>query len=200
MVMRAPANMPFTPVDHHQFSDNMNVVARIVKGDVEVNDLCLAAFIDGQCRGATYATEGGLYMLTVAGNAEEASKTVRFATIYNGEEVWFNEKLQWLSDWIYGDLDEPQLFDLDNTSGIDDVTASSSIIISPSVVTDVVNVVSGELLSSVTVYSINGQIIKRVTPDNNRVSVDMRNLIEGVYIIEARTRSGLSAIKQIIKQ
>ena len=24
--------MPFTPVDHHQFSDNMNVVARVVKG------------------------------------------------------------------------------------------------------------------------------------------------------------------------
>ncbi len=27
MVMRAPGELPFTPVDHHQFSDNMNVVA-----------------------------------------------------------------------------------------------------------------------------------------------------------------------------
>lgn len=36
--------MPFTPADHHQFSDNMNVVARVVKGDVDVNGKLLDHF------------------------------------------------------------------------------------------------------------------------------------------------------------
>ncbi|MBQ5508417.1 MAG: T9SS type A sorting domain-containing protein [Muribaculaceae bacterium] len=36
--------MPFTPVDHHQFSDNMNVVARVVNGDVDVNGKLLDHF------------------------------------------------------------------------------------------------------------------------------------------------------------
>ena len=105
--------MPFTPVDHHQFSDNMNVVARVMKGDVELSDLCLAAFIDDECRGATYATDDGLYLLTIAGNADETGKSVRFATMIDGEIVWLCEQLTWISDWIYGDLDEPQILTID---------------------------------------------------------------------------------------
>ncbi len=104
--------MPFTPVDHHQFSDNMNVVARVMKGDMELTNLCLAAFIGDECRGATYATDDGLYLLTIAGNADESGKSVRFATMINGEVVWLHEQLTWISDWIYGDLDEPQILTL----------------------------------------------------------------------------------------
>jgi hypothetical protein len=199
LLIKAAGNMPFMPVDHHQFSDNMNVVARIVKGDVEVDDLCLAAFVDGECRGATYATENGLYMLTVAGNADEAGKTVRFATIYNGDKVWFAEQLQWLSDWIYGDLDEPQVFDLE-TSGINDVISSSSIVISPAVVTDVINVRAGDILKEVNIYTINGKLIDRFTPDSNEASLNLGHLIDGVYFVEARTYSGTRAIKQILKR
>lgn len=199
-MMFAPRNLPFNPVDHHQFSDNMNIVARVVKGDIQVNDLCLAAFVDGECRGVTTATSDGYYMLTVAGNADEAGKTVRFATIYNGEQRWFSEELQWLSDWIYGDLDEPQLLDLNNTSAIETVTASSSITISPAVVTDVINVSAGDILKEVKVYSINGSLIDSFTVDDNRVTLSLSHLLDGVYFIEARTHSGSRAIKQILKQ
>ena len=200
VVMSAPRNLPFTPVDHHEFSDNMNVVARVVKGDVEVNDLCIAAFVDGECRGVTTATEDGLYLLTVAGNADEAGKTVRFATVYNGDEVWFSEELQWLSDWIYGDLDEPQVFDLNNTSAIENVISSSRIVITPAVVTDVINVKAGDILSEVNVYSFNGKLIDRFTPDNNQATFNLSHLIDGVYFVEARTYTGARAVKQIIKR
>ncbi len=200
MMMSAAASMPFTPADHHQFSDNMNVVARIVKGDVEVNDLCLAAFIDGECRGATYATDDGYYMLTVAGNADEAGKTVRFATIYGGEEVWFSEEMQWLSDWIYGDLDEPQLLDLNNSSGINNVISSSTITITPAVVTDVINVSAGDILKVVNVYSFDGKLLDSFTPEDNHATINLSHLIDGVYFVEARTYSGARAIKQILKR
>ena len=200
VMMNAPRNLPFTPVDHHEFSDNMNIVARIVKDDVEVNDLCLAAFVDGECRGVTTATEDGYYLLTVAGNADEAGKTVRFATIYNGEERWFSEQLQWLSDWIYGDLDEPQILDLNNTSAIENVIASSSIVITPAVVTDVINVRAGDILKEVNIYSINGKLIDKFTPDNNDATFSVSHLIDGVYFVEARTATGARAVKQIIKK
>ena len=199
VMMRAADNMPFTPVDHHQFSDNMNVVARVVNGDVEVNDLCLAAFVDGECRGATYAASDGLYLLTVAGNADEAGKAVRFATIYNGELVWFAEELSWLSDWIYGDLDEPQLLDL-STSGIYDMTSRSSIMIWPTLVSDVINVSADDMLKSVKVYSVNGAQVNSFSLDDNRATLDLSHLVKGVYFVEARTDSGVRSIKQIIKQ
>ena len=191
--------MPFTPVDHHQFSDNMNVVARVVNGDVEVNDLCLAAFVDGECRGATYAASDRLYLLTVAGNADEAGKAVRFATIDNGELVWFAEELSWLSDWIYGDLDEPQVLDL-STSGIYDMTSRSSIMIWPTLVSDVINVSADDMLKSVKVYSVNGAQVNSFSLDDNRATLDLSHLVKGVYFVEARTDSGVRSIKQIIKQ
>ena len=200
MMMNAPRNLPFTPVDHYQFSDNMNIVARVMKDGVEINDLCIAAFVDGECRGVTTATEDGYYLLTVAGNADEAGKIVRFATIYNGEERWFSEELQWLSDWIYGDLDEPQILDLNSTSAIENVIVPSGITITPAVVTDVINVRAGDILKEVNVYSVNGKLIDRFTPDNNEASLNLGHLIDGVYFVEARTHSGARAVKQIVKK
>ena len=139
-------------------------------------------------------------MLTIAGNADEAGKTVRFATIYNGEEVWFSEELQWLSDWIYGDLDEPQVLDLNNTSGIGNVISSSSIIISPAIVQDVINVRAGDILKEVNVYSVNGKLLDHFTLDDNHATFNLSHLLDGVYFIEARTQSGSRAIKQVLKR
>ena len=199
-VMKAPANLPFTPLDHHQFSDNMNVAARAMNGDVEMDNLCIAAFIGDECRGATTATTDGLYLLTVAGNAEETGQVVRFATIYNGEVVWFNEELQWVSDWIYGNLDEPQIFTLE-TSGVDNLNADATgIKITPTVIVDVVNVSAGDLLKSVMVYSANGKLLESVTPNDNQVTLNLSHLIDGVYFVEARTYSGARAVKQVIKR
>ena len=199
-VMKAPANLPFTPLDHHQFSDNMNVVARAMNGDVEMDNLCIAAFIGDECRGVTTATTDGLYLLTVAGNAEETGQVVRFATIYNGEVVWFNEELQWVSDWIYGNLDEPQIFTLE-TSGVDNLNADATgIKITPTVIVDVVNVSAGDLLKSVMVYSANGKLLESVTPNDNQVTLNLSHLIDGVYFVEARTYSGARAVKQVIKR
>ena len=199
-VMRAPEHLPFTPVDHHQFSDNMNVVARIVQDDVPVDDLCLAAFVDGECRGVTTATDDGLYLLTIAGNADEAGKTVYFATLWGGEKVWFAERLQWLSDWIYGDLEQPQVFDLNNTSGVANVMASTSITITPTVVTDVINVRAGDLLGEVKVYTLDGKCVDKFTLDDNQATLNLSSLIAGIYFVEATTQSGQRVIQQIIKR
>ena len=198
--MRAPADLPFTPVDHHQFSDNMNVVARIVKDGVGMDDLCLAAFVDGECRGVTTATDEGLYLLTIAGNADEAGKNVYFATVYGGEKVWFVERLQWLSDWIYGDLEQPQVFNLVNTSAVHNVVATARIVISPTLVTDVVNVASDDLLTEVNVYALDGKRTDHIAPHDNQATLSLSHLPAGVYFVEARTATGTRTVQQIVKR
>jgi hypothetical protein len=202
MVMRAPGESPFTPVDHHQFSDNMNVVARIVKDDVEMSNMCLAAFIDDECRGVTTATDDGYYLLTVAGNAEETGKNVRFATIYEDKVLWFDNQLQWQSDWIYGDLDDPQIFNI-TTSGVDDIAGAASsarITITPAIVTDVVNVRADDVLHSARLYSASGALISVFSINGHEATLNMSSLIDGAYFVEVSTVSGTRAIKKILKK
>ena len=197
----SPGELPFTPVDHHQFSDNMNVVARAMNGDAELTDLCIAAFVGDECRGVATATEGGLYLLTVSGNAEESGQKVRFATIYDGEQVWFQEELPWVGDIIYGDLDEPQVLNL-NLSGITDVGADAGgIIITPTLVRDVVNVRSGSLLGVVAVYTAGGACVARHTNINDNVtSLNIGDLPAGVYFVEAVAAGGNRVVKRVVKQ
>ncbi len=198
---RASEPLPFTPVDHHRFSDNMNVVARIVDGENEVNNLCLAAFVDGECRGVTTATPDGYYMLTIAGNPEETGKSVRFATYHKNEIEYFDEQLNWRSDWIYGDLDEPQIFKL-RTSGIDNVGNGSitAITITPTIVDDVINVRAPEVLASVNIFAGSGALVDQYKLDTDQATLSMSHLSEGVYFVEVITVGGTRAVKKVIKR
>ena len=198
--MRAPMQLPFTPVDHHQFSDNMNVVARVIDGDTQVDDLCIGAFVDGECRGVTTATDDGLYMLTVAGNADEAGKVVHFATIWGGRQVWFAEQLPWLSDVIYGDLEQPRVFDLQGASAVAYVKASTTITVTPTLVSDVIRVSAGDILRQVNIYALDGKCFDRFAPDADHATFNLSHLAAGTYFVEAITQSGQRAVQQIVKQ
>ena len=198
---RASSNSPFEPVDHHQFSDNMNVVAHLMVDGVRVDTLFIGAFIDDECRGVTTATEDGYYLLTIAGNAEEMGKNVKFATMIDGQIVNINEQLPWVSDIIYGDLDEPVLLTV-GSSAVDDIQAlGSNITVTPTLVQDAVQVRSDALLGSVTVYSVGGSIVVRLSQINeNAVTISLDHVSPGVYFVEAITNDGYRVVKQIIKQ
>jgi hypothetical protein len=200
-VVRVPAHSPFTPVDHHQFSDNMNVVAHVMKDDALVDTLTVAAFVDGQCRGVTTATDDGYYLLTVAGNADETGKKVYFATVIDNEVIWMNEYLQWGSDVVYGDLDEPQLLTI-AYSGVNDVNAlGNKISIYPTLVRDMIHVKSGSELLSVRVYSPNGSRVDEVKHvGDNHTSLNLSHLPTGVYLVEATTVNGTHAVTRIVKR
>ncbi len=198
---RSSSNSPFEPVDHHQFSDNMNVVAHVMVDDVLVDTLFVGAFIDDECRGVTTATEDGYYLLTIAGNADEMGKYVKFATMIEGQIVTINEQLPWVSDIIYGDLDEPVLLTV-GSSGVNDIQVmNSNITVTPTLVKDAIQVRSDALLGSVTVYSVSGSIVVRLSQINeNAVSISLDHVSAGVYFVEAMTTDGYRVVKQIIKQ
>ena len=200
-LMPQRAYSPFTPVDHHRFSDNMNVVARVFVNDIEVDTLSVGAFVGDECRGVATATEGGYYMLTIAGNAEEAGSEVSFRTVINGEVVNINEKLAWGSDMLYGDLDEPVKLTVSST-GVEDITKlTDGIVITPTIVRDMIHVRSGSLLKAVVIYSMNGTAVEMVQDiNNNEAVVNMCNVPAGVYMVEAVTVNGNHVVKRIVKQ
>ena len=200
-VMRSAAYAPFDPVDHHQFSDNMNVVARVMVEGQQVDTLTVGAFIGGECRGVTSATEDGYYLFTIAGNAEETGQKVSFVTMINGNQVKINEELTWVSDIIYGDLDEPVLLTV-GSSGVQDIReTATSISITPTLVRDAVQVRSDVLLHTVTVYSSSGSTVARQTRINDHVvTVSLDHVASGVYFVEATTTDGYRIVKEIIRQ
>ena len=176
----------------------MNVVAHVMVDDVLVDTLFVGAFIDDECRGVTTATEDGYYLLTIAGNADEMGKYVKFATMIEGQIVTINEQLPWVSDIIYGDLDEPVLLTV-GSSGVNDIQVqNSNIIVTPTLVQDAIQVRSDALLGSVTVYSV---IVAHLSQINeNAVSINLEHVSAGVYFVEAMTIDGHRVVKQIIKQ
>ena len=201
-LMAAPAQWnPFVPVDHHQYSDNMNVVAVVTQGGEPIDTLCVAAFIGDECRGVTRATADGLYLLTVAGNADESNTAVRFATMINGKVVWMREQLSWMSDAIYGDLDAPQQLTIpSNENAVDDMFASGTILITPIVVRDVVRVRADEQLAQLRVFSVGGACLERRDVADNVATLNLSHLAPGVYLVEAATVNGNRTIKRIIKE
>ena len=102
---------------------------------------------------------------------------------------------------ILGDLDEPTALTI-ATSGVNDLAADSDgILISPTLVRDVVNVRAGSLLESVTVYSTGGAQVARVSRiGDNAAQVDLSRLDAGVYFVEAVTATGNRVVKRIVKQ
>ncbi len=197
--VRAPLHSPFNPVDHRLFSDNMNVVAHVSVDGVRVDTLSVAAFVDGECRGVTRATDDGYYMLTIAGNAEETGKRVYFATVIDGETMWMNEHVSWLSDIIYGDLDEPMQLTI-ASSELDGVRQSQDgITITPTLVRDVVTVIAGSPLQQVSVLAPNGACVARQKCLDNTATLHLEHLPAGVYLVEATTLGGTHTVRRIIK-
>ena len=126
---------------------------------------------------------------------------MKFATMIDGQIVNINEQLPWVSDIIYGDLDEPVLLTV-GSSAVDDIQAlGSNITVTPTLVQDAVQVRSDALLGSVTVYSVGGSIVVRLSQINeNAVTSSLDHVSPGVYFVEAITNDGYRVVKQIIKQ
>ncbi|MBN2663154.1 MAG: T9SS type A sorting domain-containing protein [Bacteroidales bacterium] len=64
---------------------------------------------------------------------------------------------------------------------------------------DFLNIQSNELINSVQIYSINGQVIKGVNVNSNNTRIDISNLQQGVYIVNINTENGTSTTKLIIE-
>ncbi|WP_250433778.1 T9SS type A sorting domain-containing protein [Hanstruepera flava] len=69
--------------------------------------------------------------------------------------------------------------------------------ISPNPTTGIVNIKGVENLKKVTVYTINGQLIKSFTNNHNIQRIDIGTLPLGIYVLNIHTESGIKNIKLI---
>jgi hypothetical protein len=188
---------PFTPVDHHNFSDNMNVIATLNDGNIPVDTAWVAAYIDNECRGVTKAIKG-IYYITVAANAEEAGKLVNFRTFYDGEVKAIQENVEFMSDAIDGDPENPVTLTIGNGLGIDEMLYAG-INITPVKTQRMVHVSSEKPLRNVDVFSTVGMQVKSLPVHGNQTDIDLLTLADGVYLVKAVDLEGNMTVKRIIK-
>ena len=99
----------FTPVDKHLYPDNMTMVIQLLDGSAVVDTAEVAAFIDGECRGATRAYNG-LYYLIITG--EGSNKPMQIYSCIDGRIVLIDDSQFFVSDDNIGDPWAPYVIDL----------------------------------------------------------------------------------------
>ena len=200
--VKAPAEqgwMPFTPVDHHMFSDNMNVIAQVRDGNQAIDTLAIGAFVGGECRGAVRCT-GGLYYLTIAGNTNENNLPIELHAFIDGEERVIDNDLVFVVDVIVGTPDAPYVINI-NGSGVDDMTvADARIRITPTVTQGPVKVSTGEGLAAVRLYSASGALLESHNPHGAEIlELDLAGRDNGFYIVEAVSMNGQRRSQRVVR-
>ena len=118
-VFLAPHHSPlatyYDPVDSHEYPDNMTLIAVVKKDGQETDAAEVAAFVGEECRGAvTY--NNGYYFLTVMGDAQsDTYSKVEIRVHIDGEE-YVVQQMDFISDAMFGSLEEPYVLDVDATA------------------------------------------------------------------------------------
>jgi len=108
----------FKPVPLGLYPGNMTMTIQLTAVDGSPIDTCeVAAFIGDECRGATRASDNGLYYLVISGDGAGQAMTLR--TCINGDIIDIDKTQQYVSDANIGTSWEPYVIDLgDVLSGI----------------------------------------------------------------------------------
>lgn len=128
--MAAPRRAPeylriFNPVPLGLYPSNMTMAIQLRDGDAVVDTAEVAAFISDECRGATRASENGIYYLVVSGDGAGQSMTLR--TCLDGEIIDIDNTQMYVSDANIGTSWEPYVIDLKNVlSGISSIVTDDS--------------------------------------------------------------------------
>ncbi|MBR6979022.1 MAG: hypothetical protein IKH88_04220 [Prevotella sp.] len=121
---RANQTSVFTPVPPTDYPDNMTMVVLFTNGDMPVADAEVAAFVDGECRGAAVATmddehELPLYYLLIAG--EGSGQPMQLQVYIDGSIITLSADLVYSSDGNIGTPWEPFVIDISDALGISSV-------------------------------------------------------------------------------
>ena len=123
---RAPEDLRiFNPVPLGLYPSNMTMAIQLRDGDAVVDTAEVAAFISDECRGATRASENGIYYLVVSGDGAGQSMTLR--TCLDGEIIDIDNTQMYVSDANIGTSWEPYVLDLSSAlSGISSIVTDDS--------------------------------------------------------------------------
>ena len=103
------------------------------------------------------------------------------------------------SAYQYGQSEDYTL-DVKETLGVDDIN-SKTMSYYPNPVKDILNLVSEKNVTNVSVYNIDGKLVRNFTDLNqSKVQLDLSALIAGTYIVKASTQDGKTKTFKVIKK
>ena len=105
----------FAPVPPTDYPDNMAIVIMLSDGGQPVTTSEVAAFVDGECRGAAFATDD-LYYLLVAG--EGSGQPMETKAVIDGSVRTVCTSLTYSSDASIGTPWEPFVIDIGNATNL----------------------------------------------------------------------------------
>ncbi|UQB67178.1 GEVED domain-containing protein [Epilithonimonas zeae] len=99
----------------------------------------------------------------------------------------------------YGQAEDYTL-DVKESLGVNDIN-SKSISYYPNPVKDILNLVSDKNVTSVSVYNIEGKLVRNFASlDESKVQLDLSTLITGTYVVKATTQDGKIKTFKVIKK
>ena len=114
----------FAPLAMGSYPDNMSMVIALKDGEQSVDTCEVAAYIGGECRGATRAN-GGLYYLIIAG--EGSGYPIELRTCINGETMVIDNTQSYISDVNISTPWNPYVIDLSEMrTGISTIAADDA--------------------------------------------------------------------------
>ena len=102
------------------------------------------------------------------------------------------------TDFSYSSAFQPSAF-LIGTSGADAIEAAN-VTVYPNPAKDFITVDCGEGISSVTIFSASGQLVKSIGEADAEDNIHIGNLPAGYYIVTVDTESGATIRRQILKR
>lgn len=95
---------------------------------------------------------------------------------------------------------EDYTLDVKESLGVNDIS-SKSISYYPNPVKDILNLVSEKNVTNVSVYNIEGKLVRNFTSlDESKVQLDLSTLITGTYLVKATTTDGKTRTFKVIKK
>lgn len=103
------------------------------------------------------------------------------------------------TDYYFGQSEDYTL-DVKETLGVNDIN-SKAISYYPNPVKDILNLVSDKNVTNVSVYSIEGKLVKNIANlDESKVQLDLSTLTTGTYVVKATTRDNKTKTFKVIKK
>lgn len=176
----------------NSFSGNMSIIAIVKNGEEVIEDAVIEAYYDTECRGVSaQSIVDNKHFITVHG--DKSGDKIIFYVTTNGNTSKAVSVVEYNSDAIIGNLNEPFEIQLDANLVAEDVT------VTPRLVKDVVNVFSTEALKSVMIHNTAGVAVVSRATDKNSLQINIENLPDGVYLVTVETASGKRKVVYIIK-
>lgn len=99
---------------------------------------------------------------------------------------------------VYGCINTDQVIVYSECAGINEIEAFV-VTVSPNPTTSLLNIESESIIDVISVYTLNGQLVKQLSPNSQKSFIDLRDLTQGFYLLEMNSEKGRN-VRRIIVQ